>query len=69
MPQLVKVRLLVSMAGAETFPAGSILETTTTESTSLISHGYAELVKEEVRTASNPKAETRQTTAKRIKKK
>ena len=57
------------MAGADVLPAGSIIETTPAEATSLINHGYAELVEEEVRTASNPKAETRQTTAKRIKKK
>jgi len=69
MPQLVKVRLLASMAGADVLPAGSIIETTTTEATSLITHGYAELVEAEVRTASSPKAETRTTTAKRIKKK
>jgi len=57
------------MAGADVLPAGSIIETTTTEATSLITHGYAELVEAEVRTASSPKAETRTTTAKRIKKK
>lgn len=60
---------MASLAGAEVLPAGSIIETTLTEATSLISHGYAELVEEEVRTATSPKAEARQTTAKRTRKK
>lgn len=50
MIESVKVRLLCSLAGADVLPAGTVIETSIKEATSLISHGYAELV-EEIETA------------------
>lgn len=62
--QIVKVRLLSSIAGAEMYPAGSIIETTVKEAQSLISHGYAELY-EEVETKTSKAAEVRKKAVKR----
>ena len=62
--QIVKVRLLASIAGAEMHPAGSVIDTTVKEAQSLISAGYAELV-EEVETKTSKAAETREKAVKR----
>jgi len=62
--QIVKVRLLASIAGAEMHPAGSVIDTTVKEAQSLISAGYAELY-EEVKTKTSKAAETREKAVKR----
>lgn len=64
--QIVKVRLLASIAGAEMHPAGSVIDTTVKEAQSLISAGYAELV-EEVETKTSKAAENRQKAVKKRK--
>jgi len=64
MSDIVKVRLLASIAGAEMHPAGSIIETTVKEAQSLISHGYAELV-EDVEIKTSVAAEKREKAVKR----
>lgn len=63
----VKIRLLTSISGAAMHPAGSIIETSVKEATGLISAGFAELY-EEVETAQSASAETRQTAARKPRK-
>lgn len=62
--QIVKIRLLASIAGAEMHPAGSVIDTTVKEAQSLISAGYAELY-EEVETKTSKAVETREKATKR----
>lgn len=62
--QIVKVRLLASIAGAEMHPAGSVIDTTIKEAQSLISAGYAELY-EEVEAKTSKAAEIREKAVKR----
>lgn len=66
---MVKIKLKCSMAGAQVIAAGSIIETTMKEATSLVSAGYAEFVEEDdVELATSKEAHVRSKTVKRRKK-